>query len=246
MCLQELINLLKLEIPPNELNFYAFGLWNAREYEKAVKFANEFDICLELESTFGVIDTLIKSNYIELLDVFVDKHDALAEKAIQGLSTKIHYKEAAKLSEKHNICPDNFPVMLSQMKKSSLNFFMNKGDIGWYRLADIVCNDPELIGMMVKEFYSRYTNKRQNFLGNVVATLYDLYPQAVCQLTSAEIRGIESIPCSGYKLEDKFEPLDASHYISISLPISLVIFVDTEEKIEQMVWTGNLVGLDCE
>jgi len=106
--------------------------------------------------------------------------------------------------------------------------------IGWYRLADMVSDDIESIGIMIKSFYDKYARKRLDYFGVVATSLYNMYPQVVSQLDPSIIQGLEKIPYMPYNFPDRYEPLN-SFSIRSSLPLERVLFIDSEAKLSQMV-----------
>ncbi|CAG9312615.1 unnamed protein product [Blepharisma stoltei] len=245
-CLSLLFEISSVSVQKEELISYASQLWKQKNFQKAVKMSRELGISRELDQIEKAIPTLVQKSDIELINILVGTDHDLVRQAVELMCTNKHIKYAGKLVQKAGMDPTEFPDMMSRLKKVAMRYHIQSGEIGVYNLADIVSNDLELLSILIEDLEFKFMKKNIEWMGPLAAELFLCYPGVASQIRPETVERLRKIPPRAKNSSDRFGPLQPEFSISINLPQEQIKFIENEDQVQELVWAGRFVGLDCE
>lgn len=129
----------------------ACNYWNNKKHEKAVVLCQKLKLCNRLQSDFCALEFLVKSNKTELVKKLTKKNPDLAKTAVKLMTSERHAKFAAQILKESQLSLEEYPSLLSILKRKTVRYHLKASDIGFFRLAEIVNDDPECVAFVIDQ-----------------------------------------------------------------------------------------------
>ena len=169
----------------------------------------------------------------------------MAACAVSKMCTNKHSKIAGKIVDSAGLNPADFPQLLERLNKAALRYFLYNDDMCVYQLIELTYDAPDMIGIIAEDLEFQGKKFKDSWQVGLASYLVLKFPEAPVRgaIKNALMR---ARPRKAMGPSTSFTPLQPELDLGLELPRDAVIFVDTVEKINEMQWTGNLAGIDCE
>jgi len=228
----------------------ACSYWNNKKHEKAVVLCQKLKLCNRLQSDFCALEFLVKSNKTELVKKLTKKNPDLAKTAVKLMTSEKHAKFAAQILKESQLSPQNYPSLLTILKRKTVRYHLKASDIGFFRLAEIVNDDLECLAFVIDQLQFEcklyLDKKKKNYAGGVAADIFRNYPYSAPFLRRPVKKAVENIPPRNFSLSDSFGPRNPEVEAILPFDFSDLKFVGSLDSVKELDLRGDVVGLDCE
>jgi 3'-5' exonuclease len=177
--------------------------------------------------------------------MFIKDDLELASIAVSKMCTNKHSKVAGKIVESSGLNPTDFPKLLERLNKNALRYFINSDDLCLYQLIELTYDSPEMLAIIVEDLEFQGKKFKDSWQLGLASFLLRKFPDLpVREPIKSIVKAYK--PRNAKGPSKTFSPLQPEFDLTLELPQSSVIFVDTIEKLNNMHWTGPIAGIDCE
>jgi hypothetical protein len=214
--------------------------------------AAEFNFQEQLDEILNVLDSLVQKDKIDLIHIFVKGSDMLTKKAVGLMCTNKHIKYAGKLIEKAKINESEFPDIVTRMKKVAIRYRLTSGDGGLYHFIEVIMHDVEMLAILTDNLQFQcniYPDTKKNvfWMGALAGHLVRLKPEITTYLRPFIVQNLSRFSVAPvFELTDAFGPRNPQYNLILPVPESSVSFIHTEEQLNSLTITSDVIGLDSE
>ena len=136
----------------------------------------------EFQAATGAFLSLIDRNKTDLAFTLLNGAKDQAAGLIPQLIARKQSKLAAKLIEQSDLCPSDFPVVVSELQHSAIRYYSSGQEWDLRQLLDVLIDEPEAVGSLVTELVARCKeydrcSKGRNSFRRICGSDYQRFPK---------------------------------------------------------------------
>lgn len=218
--------------------------WQGKHRAEAVRFVRLIGMQNEFVAETCPLEVLVKTNEIPLAEELVSGDVVLVSSLVRLLRKGDQVKVAGRLIRQYKLNKSEFPDICRQIKMRAVHYFVNSEELALWRLAEIVEEDREMLGLLVDALLL----SRKATLNQLALHLAQTTPSLLYSLRPKARNALKSIPPSSVPVTpiDDFVPENPQALRYPLSPTSIVFVASNEDLASADLEGSDVVGFDCE